>query len=144
MDLRVSGIYEIRNVHTGRIYIGRAVDIHRRWLKHQRMLIRGEHVNVDLQRDWNKYGERAFMCTVLECVSGYVALGDAEMRHWNTTQNPYNDAVPDRSAIEPDPQRLEELWERLRKRHAGRKHTEWSAPLSILVSGPMPPDHDDN
>jgi len=87
---RVSGIYQIRNRHTGRVYIGKSRDIPSRWLAHRNALDRGVHVNEDLQGDWEVYGERAFEFTTLEEVIGLKALQNAEARHLAVVSNPYN------------------------------------------------------
>src|SRR6266545_437257 len=66
--LRPSGVYQIRCLITGQIYIGSAVNMLARWAEHQRSLRRGIHVNQHLQQAWNKYGEEKFEFTVVEYV----------------------------------------------------------------------------
>jgi group I intron endonuclease len=85
-----SGIYQIRNRHNGRVYIGKSRDIPSRWLAHCNALDRGFHVNDALQGDWEVYGERAFEFTVLEEVSGLQALQNAEARHLAAASDVYN------------------------------------------------------
>jgi hypothetical protein len=63
-----SGVYQIRCIPTGKIYIGSAVDLRARWDKHRRSLCRGNHRNAHLQAAWNKYGEASFEFSVLEFV----------------------------------------------------------------------------
>jgi group I intron endonuclease len=65
-DLNVSGVYQIRNMVNGRLYVGSAVRIWSRWTIHRRQLNRGTHHSVVLQRAWNKYGEDSFDFSVLE------------------------------------------------------------------------------
>lgn len=65
---RVSGIYQIRCVPTGKIYVGSAVNLRERWYRHRRALGRGKHVNCYLQQAWDKYGEENFEFIVLEYV----------------------------------------------------------------------------
>lgn len=60
-----SGVYQIRNVVSGGVYIGSSQDIPRRWRKHREALRRGAHGNSRLQRAWDKYGENAFVFEVL-------------------------------------------------------------------------------
>ena len=60
------GIYEIRNKITDWKYIGSAVSIEGRWQGHRKALRGDYHHNKFLQRAWNKYGEEAFVFTVLE------------------------------------------------------------------------------
>ncbi len=91
MRARVCGIYQIRNIHTRRVYIGKSVDIYRRWVDHRRQLNSGTHGSAELQRDWAKFGESAFVFEIREEVSGDDALADAEALAWATADNPYND-----------------------------------------------------
>jgi group I intron endonuclease len=60
LSLMVVGVYEIRNLKTGAVYIGSAVDVERRWARHRSDLRCGRHSNRFLQRAWNKYGEASF------------------------------------------------------------------------------------
>jgi len=65
---RASGIYQIRCIPTGKIYIGSAKNLRVRWGQHQRSLRRGLHSNIHLQQAWNRYGEASFDFTTLEIV----------------------------------------------------------------------------
>jgi len=62
----VSGIYAIRNVLSGRVYVGSADSIARRFIAHVSQLRRGVHHSTHLQRAWNKHGENAFEFLILE------------------------------------------------------------------------------
>lgn len=61
-----SGIYAIVNKENGMKYIGRAIDIHRRWKTHKHKLEKGIHENKSLQTDVNYFGLSAFKFEVLE------------------------------------------------------------------------------
>ena len=62
------GIYMIQNKINGKMYIGQAVDIEKRWKHHVWGLGGGYHDNTHLQRSWNKYEEENFEFTILlEC-----------------------------------------------------------------------------
>ena len=63
------GIYMIRNIVNGKMYIGQAIDIEcDRWKQHRAYLKGGYHTNKHLQNDWNKYGEENFEFSILlEC-----------------------------------------------------------------------------
>lgn len=63
---RRSGVYALRNTVTGCCYIGSSKDIHTRWLTHRSELNRKEHANLNLQRDWDHYGEGAFTVDILQ------------------------------------------------------------------------------
>lgn len=60
------GVYKITNTFTGRIYIGRSLDIPRRWREHINNLNNGKHINKKLQMDWNLLGEGAFEFEVVK------------------------------------------------------------------------------
>lgn len=62
----ISGIYVITNAKSGKVYIGQAQDIYKRWGEHKRALKRGDHGNKYLQRAWNKHGIKAFKFQILE------------------------------------------------------------------------------
>lgn len=61
-----SGIYIIRNLITGKCYIGQSVSICRRVLRHKCDMNNNRHYNLYLQRAWNKYGANSFRFDVLE------------------------------------------------------------------------------
>ena len=63
-----SGIYRITNTINGKVYIGSASDLAKRWSRHRTELNRGEHPNKHLQSSWNKYGEASFVHEVIERV----------------------------------------------------------------------------
>ena len=49
-----SGLYEIKNMHTGKRYIGQSQNVLERLGKHVSMLNDGKHDCVLLQKDWNQ------------------------------------------------------------------------------------------
>jgi hypothetical protein len=61
-----ASVYQIKNLTTGRRYIGVSHGIRDRYLSHRRPLQLGKHPNLALQRDWNA-GHR-FVMAVLEHV----------------------------------------------------------------------------
>lgn len=60
------GIYAIRHLESGKVYVGSASNISKRWSRHRKELHAGTHKNKHLQAAWNKYGEEAFVFEVLE------------------------------------------------------------------------------
>lgn len=69
-----SGIYKIANTSNGKVYIGSAVNLYARVGAHMRMLRNGRHINVKLQRAWDKHGNEAFSFTVIEYVEDKISL----------------------------------------------------------------------
>lgn len=62
----MSGIYQIQSkCKPERIYIGSAVNIHKRWLYHSEDLRRNRHHSKKLQRHYNKYGEADLLYSIL-------------------------------------------------------------------------------
>lgn len=64
-DVDASGIYQIRNLVNGKVYIGSAKCFRQRWQVHLSQFRRGKHHSPLLQRAWSKYGENAFSFSVL-------------------------------------------------------------------------------
>ena len=60
------GIYAIRNRRNGKLYVGSASNISKRWSRHRKDLREGTHKNKHLQAAFNYYGEDAFDFIVLE------------------------------------------------------------------------------
>lgn len=61
-----SGIYMIRNLRDGKVYVGQAANIAMRRMQHIRALRRGDHKNIRMQRAFNRDGESAFDFSVIE------------------------------------------------------------------------------
>ena len=55
------GIYQIRNLITGRVYIGQSICLNKRVNDHFSALRRGKHNNKHLQNSFNKHGESNFI-----------------------------------------------------------------------------------
>jgi group I intron endonuclease len=60
------GIYKISNEINGKVYIGQAINIKRRWREHKENLRKNTHKNQHLQNSWNKYGESNFKFEIIE------------------------------------------------------------------------------
>lgn len=75
-----SGIYIVVNIKNGKVYIGKANDLHRRWNDHKRMLNEGLHFNRHLQFAWNKDKEKSFQFRILEYCP-IERLNEREMHH---------------------------------------------------------------
>jgi len=65
MQELTSGIYQIRNLVNGKIYVGSAVDLKARWRLHKANLKSNKHHSKYLQNAWNKYKGEAFLFEIL-------------------------------------------------------------------------------
>ena len=61
MISQLPGIYQIRNTANGKVYVGSAASLRRRWYEHRSHLQRGAHDNRYLQRAWDKHGAESFV-----------------------------------------------------------------------------------
>jgi len=68
MAEKISGIYRIVCVKTGRYYFGSSIDIWYRWRKHLLALRKGTHCNIHMNRAYNKHGESTFRIELTELV----------------------------------------------------------------------------
>lgn len=62
----MTGIYQIKNIITGKSYIGLSINIEKRWQQHKSALNKNKHCNNKLQNAWNKDGANNFQWIVLE------------------------------------------------------------------------------
>ena len=61
------GIYQIRNLVNNKAYIGQTMrEFNLRKREHFSYLRHGKHNNIEMQNDWNKYGENNFVFEILE------------------------------------------------------------------------------
>ena len=60
------GIYVIKNVEDGKLYVGKSINIEKRWKEHVRSLIAGNHRNNYLQHVYNLLGLEIFEHKIIE------------------------------------------------------------------------------
>lgn len=60
------GIYKIKNIINGSLYIGSSVNLKKRFKDHLRLLKQNKHHSIKMQNSWNKYGEDNFVFEILE------------------------------------------------------------------------------
>lgn len=88
IDSFTIGIYQIINKHSKKCYIGKSVDVKNRLKQHYRELTKGEHCNVFLQKDFDKYGESAFVVSLLkECKEDELSKYESHYCHENDIWN---------------------------------------------------------
>ena len=64
--MNISGIYQIQSkIKPERIYIGSAVNIYSRWIRHLKDLEKGIHHSIKLQRHYNKYSKNDLIFSIL-------------------------------------------------------------------------------
>lgn len=76
-----SGVYQIKNLKSGKVYIGSAKEFKRRASQHQTQLINQKHRNQYLQNAWNKDGSENFLFEVLEVVDGPTSRRRSREQH---------------------------------------------------------------
>ena len=65
---QTAGVYLIFCSKTNKYYIGSTENLMQRYTQHSRMLEDNRHHSIKLQEDWNKFGEDAFVFSVItEC-----------------------------------------------------------------------------
>jgi len=83
--MRKSGIYRIVNLVTGKIYVGSAVSLSRRFNNHKSDLNLNKHDNKYLQNAWNKYWQQSFKFEIIECCEKEKLL--EREQYWINTLN---------------------------------------------------------
>jgi len=63
---RPMGVYKIQNLANGKIFVGGSLNIPGKINSHQFQLKFRCHINKELQRDYDTYGEKNFVYDVLE------------------------------------------------------------------------------
>lgn len=69
-----NGVYIIKNKVSGKVYVGSAVNIERRWRDHKYLLRKSKHHSPHLQSSWDKHGEENFEFIVIEPVKNSLHL----------------------------------------------------------------------
>lgn len=59
------GVFQIRNIANGKIFIDSSTNMNAKWNRHQVQLKFGNNWNTELQNDWKKFGEDSFVFEVL-------------------------------------------------------------------------------
>lgn len=89
---KMQGIYKITNVKNEKVYIGKSIDIQRRWIQHRSSLNRNVHRSGHLQNAWNKYGEDNFIFEILCETNSELETNEQEIYYiglYNSTDENY-------------------------------------------------------
>ena len=84
--MKISGIYKIVHLASGRCYVGQSQEVSKRWKGHFNALRRGYHHSRFLQNAWFKYGEESFSFELVE-ECPIECLNERE-QHWFDTLAP--------------------------------------------------------
>lgn len=89
---RQSGCYSITCTANGKIYYGSSSHLYRRQLAHQGLLKSGTHWIEEMQSDFYKYGEEAFVFDVVcYCEPRHLRANEAELvNEWLNSSLSYN------------------------------------------------------
>jgi len=135
----VSGVYAITNVKNGKVYVGSALNLKKRWVQHRSGLDKGAHANRHLQQAWKKYGGGAFTFTVLHFETEPKRLVDVEqvfmdLHHAADPAMGYNICPSARSSL--GLKRSKETRARLSAAKKGKKAPEGTgAKISAALKG---------
>ena len=79
-----SGIYCFTNIKNGKIYIGSARNLRKRFVQHISNLRLNKHHSIHFQNAWNKYGEDNFKYDIIEFVEDISTLLVREQYYLDT------------------------------------------------------------
>jgi group I intron endonuclease len=117
---RTPGVYIIICIPTAKLYVGSTINICKRWSDHRCRLRGNRHENPYLQYAWNKHGESAFICIVLEEVSPDTL--EQREQFWLDFLSPFDDRGFNASQYAQTAS--DETRARMSKSRKGRKFTE--------------------
>lgn len=97
-----TGIYMILCIENNKKYIGKSVDIHKRWSRHRWELGRNEHNSQHLQNAWNIYGADRFVFSVIEdCSISELSIKEEQyIEHYRSIQPEYGYNVAYKALVE--------------------------------------------
>lgn len=119
-----SGIYAIKNVTDDKVYIGRSVNIEKRWHHHKWQLDSDRHGNPHLQRSWNR-GDKFEFLIIEEC--GKDLLNDREIywiARYKSTDTKYGYNLCEGGKSTTGRVCSEETRKKISERNKGRKCTK--------------------
>ncbi|MDB5100847.1 MAG: LuxR family transcriptional regulator [Cyanobacteria bacterium RYN_339] len=94
--LRSMGVFQVKNLHSGRVFLGASMNLDGALEREQRWLELGNHMNHQLQADWNAIGADAFVVEALETLTptdeprNYQEELALLLEAWMATLEPYD------------------------------------------------------
>lgn len=88
-----SGVYQIKNLIDGNVYVGSTQDLKGRKSKHLRMLKNNNHHSNYLQNAYNKYGKENFEFSVIEYCENYLEVEQLYLEKLNPVYNSAKNAL---------------------------------------------------
>ena len=67
--MKPAGIYQVKNLVNGKIFLGSSLNLEGPLNRHKFMLKIGSHTNTALQKDWDELGPEQFAFDILEEVN---------------------------------------------------------------------------
>lgn len=64
--MKEPAVYLITCIDSNNRYVGSTVNMYKRWVTHRSFLNSNKHSNINLQEEWNIYGENSFTIAVIE------------------------------------------------------------------------------
>lgn len=86
--MNISGVYQIKNLMNGKVYVGSSINFKKRLIRHKSQLRNNKHDNKYLQRSYNKYGIKCFDFSLLESCEKINLI--ATEQKWIDSLNSYN------------------------------------------------------
>ena len=124
----LSGIYYIENLISGKKYIGQSINTSIRWKNHKNQLRGNRSPFVDLQNDWNIFGEENFKFQLIEECNNQYSLDLLEEYYvdfFDSYKNGYNQSHNGKFTFD-GMKHKEESKEILRQLHLGKRPSEES------------------
>lgn len=59
------GVFQVRNMVNGKIFVGSSVNLEAIWNRHKSELKLNGHRNEKLQKEWNEFGEQNFVYEII-------------------------------------------------------------------------------
>lgn len=128
-----AGIYQIKSLIDGKIYIGSSNKLRIRQKIHLRALTKGNHHSIYLQNSWNKYGSDNFIFEILEEIDDDKNLIIVEQTYLDTLKPQFNMSPTAGSSL--GQKRRPESIQKMRLSHLGEKHSEERRKTKSLAQG---------